>query len=111
MSFVTIKTPEQRDLLALHRVRSRLVSQRTGVTNQIRGFLLARGITVRQGLAPLRQALPSTQGSSSDALSPRLVLLIADLMEDWRQQRTFLLPRLNVQPLKPSATDGSRRGI
>ena len=38
------------DLLALHRVRSRLVSQRTGVTNQIRGFLLERGITVRQGL-------------------------------------------------------------
>jgi hypothetical protein len=35
MSFVAIKTPEQMDLLALHRVRSRLVSQRTGVTNQI----------------------------------------------------------------------------
>ena len=111
MSFVAIKTPEQMDLLALHRVRSRLVSQRTGVTHQIRGLLLERGIIVRQGLAPLRQSFPGTQGSSSDALSPRLVLLIADLMEDWRQQRTFLLPRLNVQPLKPSATDGSRRGI
>ena len=59
MSFVAIKTPEQMDLLALHRVRSRLVSQRTGVTNQIRGFLLERGIPVRQGLAPLRHALPS----------------------------------------------------
>jgi transposase len=55
MSFVAIKTPEQMDLLALHRVRSRLVSQRTGVTNQIRGFLLERGITVRQGLAPVRR--------------------------------------------------------
>ena len=42
MSFVAIKTPEQMDLLALHRVRSRLVSQRTGVTHQIRGFLLER---------------------------------------------------------------------
>ena len=31
MRFVAIKTPEQMDLLALHRVRSRLVSQRTGV--------------------------------------------------------------------------------
>ena len=29
MRFVTIKTSEQMDLLALHRVRSRLVSQRT----------------------------------------------------------------------------------
>jgi transposase len=30
----------------LHRVRSRLVGQRTGVINQIRGFLIERGITV-----------------------------------------------------------------
>jgi transposase len=85
MSFVAIKTPEQLDLLALHRVRSRLVSQRTSVTNQIRGFLLERGITVRQGLAPLRQALPGILGSYSDALSARIVRLIADLAEDWRQ--------------------------
>ena len=40
MTFVTIKTPAQMDLLALHRVRSRLVSLRTGVINQIRGFLI-----------------------------------------------------------------------
>src|SRR5947208_25596 len=58
MHFVAIKTPEQMDLLALHRVRSRLVSQRTGVINQIRGFLIERGITVRQGVGPLRKALP-----------------------------------------------------
>ena len=85
MSFVAIKTSEQMDLLALHRVRSRLVSQRTGVTNQIRGFLLERGITVRQGLAPLRQALPGILASSADMLSPRMVRLIADLMEDWHR--------------------------
>ncbi len=85
MSFVAIKTPEQMDLLALHRVRSRLVSQRTGVTNQIRGFLLERGITVRQGLAPLRQALPGILASSPDTLSPWMVRLIAGLMEDWRR--------------------------
>jgi transposase len=44
MTFVAIKTPAQMDLLALHRVRSRLVGQRTGVINQIRCFLLERGI-------------------------------------------------------------------
>jgi transposase len=85
MSFVAIKTPEPMDLLALHRVRSRLVSQRTGVTTQIRGFLLERGIIVRQGLAPLRQALPGILASSSETLSPRMVRLIADLMEDWHR--------------------------
>jgi transposase len=46
MHVVTIKTPEQMDLLVLHRVRSRLVGQRTGAINQIRGFLIERGIIV-----------------------------------------------------------------
>src|SRR5262245_54057419 len=54
MNFVAIKTPEQSDLLSLHRVRSRLVRQRTAIINQIRGFLIERGITVRQGPGPLR---------------------------------------------------------
>ena len=52
MSFVVIKTAEPMDLLALHRVRSRLVGQRTGTINQIRGFLIERGIIVRQGVVP-----------------------------------------------------------
>ena len=42
--FVPAKTDEQLDLQALHRVRSRLVGERTAVINQIRGFLLERGI-------------------------------------------------------------------
>src|SRR5262249_17246232 len=84
MHFVSIKTPGQMDLLALHRVRSRLVRQRTGVANQIRGFLLERGVTVRQGLMPLRKALPDLS-STSDALSPRMVNLISELVLDWRR--------------------------
>src|SRR3954447_21794130 len=50
MKFVATKTVEQLDLQALHRVRERLVSQRTGIINQIRAFMLERGITVRQGI-------------------------------------------------------------
>ncbi len=49
MKFVATKTADQLDLQALHRVRERLVSQRTGIINQIRAFLLERGIAVRQG--------------------------------------------------------------
>ena len=85
MHFVAIKTPEQSDLLSLHRVRSRLVRQRTAIINQIRGFLLERGITVRQGPAPLRKALPEVLSSPPHALSPRILRLIADLDEDWRR--------------------------
>ena len=85
MRFVAIKTPEQLDLLALHRVRSRLVGQRTGLINQIRGFLIERGIAVRQGVMPLRKALPDILGSNAQVLSPRMVRLIADLAQDWRR--------------------------
>jgi transposase len=85
MHFVSIKTPDQMDLLALHRVRSRLVSRRTGVINQIRGFLIERGITVRQGPAPLRKALSDILSSNSPTLSSRMVRLIGDLAEDWRR--------------------------
>jgi transposase len=44
MKFVATKIADQLDLQALHRVRERLVSQRTGITNQIRAFLLERGV-------------------------------------------------------------------
>jgi transposase len=40
MTFVATKTAEQLDLQALHRVRERLVSQRTGIINQIRAFFV-----------------------------------------------------------------------
>ena len=55
--FVPAKTNEQLDLQALHRVRSRLVSERTAVINQIRGFLLERGII--DMIVRARSAFPS----------------------------------------------------
>jgi transposase len=58
MKFVATKTVDQLDLQAMHRVRERLVSQRTGIINQIRAFLLERGVAVRQGLRFLRSELP-----------------------------------------------------
>jgi transposase len=85
MKFVATKTAEQLDLQALHRVRERLVSQRTGIINQIRAFLLERGIAVRQGFRFLRTELPGILAQRSDVLSPRMVHLIEDLAGDWRR--------------------------
>ncbi len=83
MKFVAIKTVEQLDLQALHRVRERLVSQRTSVINQIRAFLLERGIAVRQGLRALRTEIPIVL-AMTDKLSPRMIRMIEDLCTDWR---------------------------
>jgi transposase len=51
MRFVPIKTEEQLDLQAVHRVRERWVMRRTAVVNQIRGLLLERGLTLPKGEA------------------------------------------------------------
>jgi hypothetical protein len=59
MKFVATKTADQLDLQALHRVRERLVGQRTSIINQIRAFLLERGIAVR------RQPLSCTISANS----------------------------------------------
>ena len=85
MKFVATKTADQLDLQALHRVRERLVSQRTGVANQIRAFLLERGVAVRQGLRFLRAELPRILAAPADVVSPRMVRLIEGLAGDWRR--------------------------
>ena len=85
MRFVATKTAEQLDLQALHRVRSRLVGERTAIANEIRAFLLDRGIAVAKGLDRLRAALPGILGTRTDVLFPRLLHIIEDLIADWRR--------------------------
>src|SRR5262245_18469986 len=85
MKFVATKTAEQLDLQAFHRVRERLVRQRTGIINQIRAFLLERGVAVRQGLRFLRAELPRILATPCDVLSPRMMRIIEGLAGDWRR--------------------------
>jgi transposase len=84
MKFVALKSVEQLDLQALHRVRERLVSQRTGVINQIRAFALERGIAVRQGAAALRFELPRIL-AATEKLSRCMIQIIQSLADDWRR--------------------------
>src|SRR5260370_6172203 len=72
--FVPLKTMEQLDLQAIHRLRTRLVARRTAVINQMR-FLLATRCHVspraaRAGRAVPRGAGPSRFGSVRTFLSP-----------------------------------------
>jgi transposase len=64
MKFVATKTADQLDLQALHRVRERLVSQRTGIINQIRAVWMMPKV---QSGGPLMMATLSSQ-----LLLPRL---------------------------------------
>ena len=62
MRFVSIKTDGQLDLQAMHHVRDRLVARRTSVINQLRAFLLERGMVFPQD---------SLQAEAGDAEDPR----------------------------------------
>jgi transposase len=84
MRFVPIKTQDQLDLQALHRVRDRLVSRRTAVINQIRAFLLERGITLRRGRKHLEQRMPLILEDGELDLSPLLRRLLDQLRQEWK---------------------------
>ena len=88
MRFVPIKTQEQLDLQAMHRVRDRLVQRRTALINEIRGFLLERGITFR-GAAHLPAQEPADGDRRCRAEpepSPALAAgsAVAGVEADWR---------------------------
>jgi transposase len=74
MRFVPIKSDDQLDLQSLHRIRERCVMRRTAVINQIRGLLLERGITLRQGRRHIDAALPGILQDASAKLSGRSAL-------------------------------------
>ena len=86
MRFVELKSEGQLDMQTLHRVRSRLVGERTALINQLRSILLERGIVIAQGKRKLEQylvALLDAQDGSD--LSPRMRILIADIRGQWQE--------------------------
>jgi transposase len=84
MRFVPIKTDDQLDLQALHRLRDRLISRRTSVINQLRAFLLERGITFRQGRAYLKRQMPSILEDAEVSFTPRMRYLLQHLWREWK---------------------------
>lgn len=84
MRFVPIKTQDQLDLQSLHRVRERLMERRTGLINQLRAFLLERGITVRTGVAQLKRKIPELLQFAEQSFSSRIAMILQQLVEEWR---------------------------
>ncbi len=55
LKFVPLKTVEQQDIQALHRIRDKLISRRTSIVNQIRGLLSEYGVIIPMGLAGFKK--------------------------------------------------------
>ena len=62
---VPIKSIEQQEEQLVHRVRARLVRDRTALGNQLRGMLREHGIAVAQGLGQIRRAIPVHLGNDA----------------------------------------------
>lgn len=82
MAFVAIKTEEQLDLQALHRARERLVSDRTRLINQGRGFLMERGIRIGTGRHVFQKELIRLTAEGTDDLSRRMLTLLSDMASE-----------------------------
>jgi len=79
MRFVPIKTEEQLDLQALHRVRERWVMRRTAVVNQVRGLLLERGVVLPKGRTHLEEGLPEILADATVRISESFRVLLTQL--------------------------------
>src|SRR5271154_4389233 len=85
MRFVPIKTEEQLDLQALHRVRERWVMRRTAEVNQIRSLLLGRGLTLPKGRSHLDKQLPRILEDAELNLADSFRVLLAQLKLELEQ--------------------------
>lgn len=82
MRFVSPKTIEQEDIQAIHRIRSRLIHEKTALANQIRGVLAEYGIIIPKGVHNIRKLLPEILEDAENDLSHVGRQIFADLYEE-----------------------------
>jgi transposase len=84
MRFVAIKSVEQQDIQAIHRMRSLVVERRTAQVNQIRGLLLEYGLEIPQGRAAVGRCLAEMLEDADHGLSDRFRAELRELAEELR---------------------------
>jgi transposase len=82
MRFTHIRTVEQIDLQALHRIRDQLIAGRTGLINQMRAFCLEYGVAMRPGAGVFKIDLPRVLGDETNDLTPAMRRMLGDLFDD-----------------------------
>ena len=71
LRFVAVKTVEQHDIQAIHRMRSLVVDQRTAQVNQIRGLLLEYGLEMPKRRAMVGRCVAEILEDAENGLSDR----------------------------------------
>ena len=84
MRFVTVKSVEQQDIQATHRIRAELITQRTAKANQIRGLVAEYGLVAPMHLRSLRAAIPCWLEDAENGLSGDFRGLLQGVWKDLR---------------------------
>ena len=84
MRFVPVKSVEQQDMRAVHRVRELLVHQRTALINQVRGLLGERGVIIAQTPAAFKRAVPVALAQCEGDMTSTFQAILIELLEQMR---------------------------
>ena len=82
MRFVTVKTVDQQDIQATHRIREELKVRRTAKANQIRGLVAEYGLVAPKHLSSLRAAIPCWLEDAENGLTHYFRSLLQGLWDD-----------------------------
>jgi len=85
MRFVDLKSQAQLDIQTLHRVRSRLVAERTTLINQLRAILLERGVIFAAGRCKFALELEGLNFDEHSPVSIRIQTLIKEMCSAWSE--------------------------
>ena len=84
MRYVAVKTVEQQDIQAVHRIRASLISERVAKANQLRALAYEYGLVAPREIAALRVAVPTWLEDACNGLTARLRTLLSGLYADLR---------------------------
>lgn len=82
MRFVEIKTAAQAELQALHRIRDRMVTNRTRLICQMRALCIEFGVAIHQGVGKFKADMPRVLTNEENDLTPTVRRLLGDLFGD-----------------------------
>ena len=100
MRFVAINTEPQQEIQMLHRIRSRVVAERTALLNQIRGLLGEYGIVFGQGPSQVRRGIAALLTGED----PRLSAMARELVLGFQAELRELGERIGHYDARVKAT-------
>jgi transposase len=109
MRFVEIRTPEQIDLQALHRVRDRMIAHRTRLISQMRAFCLEYGIAIHQGAGKFKTEIPRVLADETNELTPSMRRILTEVHSEMMELEQRIAAMNNEIDAIAARSDTARR--